>query len=139
VEGVFDVDDNTLVRLALAIRDRRDPAQALIIAPHAPRYFALAAKVAYDPRHLPDEVKASIAARLAQAFGYRARSLAQSVSAAEVIAAIQGVAGVHHLDLTTWNRSPRARAPWSETWRPSCLPSPRASPPPRQTSSRPSC
>jgi hypothetical protein len=99
VEGVFDVDDNTLVRLALAIRDRRDPAQALIIAPHAPRYFALAAKVAYDPRHLPDEVKASIAARLAQAFGYRARSLAQSVSAAEVIAAIQGVAGVHHLDL----------------------------------------
>lgn len=99
VEGVFDADDNTLTRLALAIRDRRDPAQALVIAPHAPRYFALTAKVVYDPRYLADEVKAAIEARLARAFGYRVRSLAQPVSAAEVIAAIQGAAGVHHLDL----------------------------------------
>jgi hypothetical protein len=99
VEGVFDADDETLARLALAIRDRRDPAQALIIAPHTPRYFALAAKVAYDPRYLADDVKAAIEARLVTVFGYQARNLAQSVSAAEVIAAIQGVAGVDHLDL----------------------------------------
>jgi hypothetical protein len=69
---VFDADDETLARLALAIRDRRDPAQALIIAPHTPRYFALAAKVAYDPRYLADDVKAAIEARLVTVFGYQA-------------------------------------------------------------------
>lgn len=99
VEGVFDADDSTLARLALAVRDRRDPAQALVIAPHAPRFFALAAKVAYDPRYLAGDVKTAIEARLIEAFGYQARGLGQAVSAAEVIAAIQGVAGVDHLDL----------------------------------------
>jgi hypothetical protein len=69
------------------------------VAPHARRLFQLSAKVVHDPRYLADDVEAAVRTRLEADFGYQARSLAQPVSAAEVIAAIQGVAGVDHVDL----------------------------------------
>ena len=99
LEGVFDGDDATLSSLRAALAARRDPAHALMVAPHAQRYFRLAAKVASDARYLPEMVEAAVRAALRAAFGYAARSLAEPVSAAAVIAAMQGVAGVHHVDL----------------------------------------
>jgi hypothetical protein len=98
-EGVFDADYTTLARLRAAMQARRDPTVTLLIAPHAPRYFRLAAKVAHDPRYLPETVETEVRTALLAAFGYDARPLAEPVSAAAVIATIQGVAGVHHVDL----------------------------------------
>ncbi len=98
-EGVFAAADKTLTSLAEAVDRRRDPGQTLIIAPHTPRFFRLSAKVAHDPRYLADAVREAITARLMEAFGYGAASLAEPVSAAAVIAEIQDVPGVAWVDL----------------------------------------
>jgi hypothetical protein len=55
--------------------------------------------VAYDRRHLADEVEAAVRSELERRFGYEARNLAQPVSAAEIVAAMQAVPGVVHVDL----------------------------------------
>jgi hypothetical protein len=98
-EGVFGADDATLQRLKEAMEDRRDPTAALIVAPHAPRYFRLAAKVFYNPRYLAAHVEAAVRRVLAAQFGYLARPLAEPASAAAMIAAIQNAPGVDHVDL----------------------------------------
>jgi len=98
-EGVFDPDDATFTRLRDAIEARRDPTATLLIGPHAPRYFRIAAKVFHDPKYLPEDVQAAVRQTLMQAFGYTSRPLAEPLSAAAVIAAIQNTPGVHHVDL----------------------------------------
>lgn len=98
-EGTFSGSDTTLLSLAEAIEARRDPGSALIVASHAPRYFELSAKVIYDPAHRADDVEAAVRQRLLDVFGYLARPLAEPISAAAVIAAIQGVGGVVYVDL----------------------------------------
>jgi predicted phage baseplate assembly protein len=98
-EGVFDADDTTIKSLTAAMEGRRDPAQDLIVAPHSARYFKMAARVAYDPRYLADDVETSVRDALMATFGYDARQLADPVSAAAVIASIQRVSGVAYVDL----------------------------------------
>jgi hypothetical protein len=64
------------------------------------RYFGCGAQVAIDARYLFSDVKAAVSAALLQGFGFAARDLGQSVTAAEVVTLIHGVAGVIAVDLT---------------------------------------
>jgi hypothetical protein len=98
-EGVFEEASETLVNLRDAVEQLRNQTHRVAIAPHAPRFFRVAARLVHDARHLPQDVEAAARETLALRFGYAARSLAQPVSAAEVVAALQGVAGVVAVDL----------------------------------------
>ena len=98
-EGTFPASAPTLSNLQSAMEALRDPFYSLVISPHQTRLFRLSASVAYDQRHLAGTVEAAIRRELDVRFGYGARQLAQPVSAAEIVAAMQGVAGVVHVDL----------------------------------------
>ncbi len=41
----------------------RDPREMLIVAPHAPLYFKLVARVTYKAKYLPDNVQADVESR----------------------------------------------------------------------------
>ncbi len=98
-DSVFDPAAPTLDNLRQAMEALRDPARRLIVAPHRPRLFQLAARVFHDPRFPAREVEAAVLGRLELRFSYAERALAQPVSAAEVIATVQEVEGVDHVDL----------------------------------------
>ena len=98
-EGVFDPDDETLTNLVASMRKYRDPREELIVASHRALYFKILATVAYSPQYQAEDIQAALESVLTGAFGYDARQLAEPVSAAAVIAALQGVDGVSHVDL----------------------------------------
>ena len=98
-EGVFDEGAETLDNLRDAVARLRNQTHRVIVAPHAQRFFRLSARLTYDPRYLPDDVEAAVRATLTERFGYDARALAQLISAAEIVAALQGVEGVTAVDL----------------------------------------
>lgn len=91
--------DDILVNLIGSIAAASDPGQRFEVAAFAQRYFSLKASVAVDPRYLADQVLADVATALLAGFGFAARSLGQSVTAAEVVALIHTVAGVVAVDL----------------------------------------
>lgn len=97
--GTFPAGAATLTRLVQAVDRFRDAGPTVLVDGHAARLFGLSAKIFVDPAHRAEDVEAAVRAVLEERFGYAARHLGQGVGAAEVIAAIQGVAGVDHLDL----------------------------------------
>lgn len=100
VEGRVIGRDTDLYRnLVRAIRERCDPAQDLRVDGHEPIQFEVAASVLVDPRHRADLVLGRARAALAEAFSFQRRRLAQGVSAAEVVTAVQRVEGVIAVDL----------------------------------------
>jgi predicted phage baseplate assembly protein len=98
-DGAFSSDSETLVNLREAMESLRDPLYTMAVSPHEARLFRLSATVFYDASYIGDTVESAVRTELETRFGYGARSLAQPVSAAEVMAAIQGVDGVSHVDL----------------------------------------
>jgi predicted phage baseplate assembly protein len=94
------VDDSTLKdNLVQAIDAVRDPTVAVELAGFQALYFNVEAGLKIDERYLPDQVKAQVRSELEQAFCFARRTFGQSVTAAEVIALIQAVPGVVHVDL----------------------------------------
>ncbi len=91
--------DDVLASLSASIAAAGDASQHFDAAAYAPRYFQLKAKVAADPRYVAADVRTAVAAALAAGFGFEARALGQSVTAAEVVTLIHGVAGVLAVDL----------------------------------------
>lgn len=98
-DSVFDPAAETLANLTQAIEDNRDLRAQLTVGQCTRRYFELAAKLQYHPDYLADLVLAALEALLLESFGYGARSIAQPVSAAEIIAACHRVPGVVGVDL----------------------------------------
>jgi hypothetical protein len=98
-EAAFSSDAETLVNLREAMESLRDPLYTMAVSPHETVLFRLSATVFYDASYAGDTVESAVRAELETRFGYDERSLAQPVSAAEVIAAVQGVDGVSHMDL----------------------------------------
>ena len=82
-----------------ALQSARAPGQPLIITPYTPVFFALNARLGLDPAYRAQDVVDAANAVLTARFDYGARDLSQPVSAAEVIAALHGVAGVSRVDL----------------------------------------
>jgi hypothetical protein len=100
-EGGQVVDEQARTDLVTALLAAGDPHQPLMVDPAEPLTFDLAATVFTDPLLAPGTVKAAVAAALTEAFGFDARGLGQPVTASEVGAAVQRVAGVVAVTLTT--------------------------------------
>jgi hypothetical protein len=91
--------NEVLTNLIDSIAAASDPSQRFDAAAFVQRYFAVTARVAVDERYVAEDVRAEVAAAIAAAYAFGARDLAQSVTAAEVVALIHGVAGVVAVDL----------------------------------------
>lgn len=91
--------DPLMTNLAGAIGRVRDPARPVLVQPYARQFFSLTARLFVDPAFRPQDVALWARQSLERLFGYQNRKLAQSVSAAEVISALQAVRGVASTDL----------------------------------------
>lgn len=91
--------EEVMDNLQKAIASLSDPSQAFVLGASVLRYFRCTARVAIDPRHEADTVLAACRAKLQAAFGFDARDLAQSVTAAELLALLHQVPGVVAVDL----------------------------------------
>ncbi len=90
-----DVLDN----LHDSIAGASDPSQRFAADAYAQRFFSLSAEIAIDPRYRFADVQAAVTAALLTAFGFEARDLGQSVTAAEIMALAHTVAGVVSIDI----------------------------------------
>jgi hypothetical protein len=90
---------DVLDHLRASIAGASDPSQRFTAASYAQRYFSLAAAIAVDPRYRFDDVQASAATTLLAAFGFDARDLGQSVTAAEIMALMHRLPGVIAVDI----------------------------------------
>lgn len=88
-----------LANLRQAIRDLSDPSQPFVLGASVLRYFRCEARVVVDPQYEAATVLADAKARIQQAFGFDARDLGQSVTAAELLAWMHQVPGVVAVDL----------------------------------------
>jgi predicted phage baseplate assembly protein len=90
---------DVLANLNDSIAAASDPSQRFTATAYAQRYFTLSADIAVDPRYRFADVQAAVAAALLTAFGFEARALGQSVTAAEIMALAHTVAGVVSVDI----------------------------------------
>ncbi|MGQ9482272.1 MAG: putative baseplate assembly protein [Chloroflexus sp.] len=91
--------DPLLTNLRLAIDAVRDPAMLMELADFSSLTFRLTTTVRYDRRYRADNVRLAIETALTTTFSFTAHEFAQPVTAAEVIACIQSIAGVVAVDL----------------------------------------
>jgi predicted phage baseplate assembly protein len=89
----------TLPALRAAIESVRDPVHEVVIQSYTPLAFGLAADVLVEERHVAADVLAAATAAVAKAFSFSQRDFGQPVSAADVVAVIQAVAGVRAVSL----------------------------------------
>ena len=92
--------DDVMTNLPKSIAAASDPSQRFAVAAYVQRYFSCGAQLAIDPRYRFADVQAAVSAVLLQGFGFAARDLGQSVTAAEVMTLVHTVAGVLAVDLT---------------------------------------
>jgi hypothetical protein len=90
---------DVLGNLPASIAGASDPTQRFVVAAYVQRYFSCSAQIAIDERYLFADVQTAVSAALLQGFGFAARDLGQSVTAAEIFALIHTVAGVVAVDL----------------------------------------
>jgi predicted phage baseplate assembly protein len=91
--------DKVLGNLSTSIAAVSDPSQRFDAEAYVQRYFSLKAKVAVDARHVASDVLAAVSATVMAGFGFDARDLGQSVTAAEVVTLMHTVAGVVAVEL----------------------------------------
>ncbi|NEP19054.1 MAG: putative baseplate assembly protein, partial [Leptolyngbya sp. SIO4C1] len=85
--------------LVQAIDAARDAVQQVEVSSYLPLLFNVEAKIRLDARYLVEKAEAEINQLLQTQFAFINRSFGQPVTAAEVITAIQSVAGVIAVDL----------------------------------------
>ncbi len=91
--------DDVLRHLIDSIAAASDPSQRFDAGAYLQRYFSLRARIAVDPRYIAKDVLAVVSAALLSGYGFAARDLGQSVTAAEVVTLIHTVPGVLAVDL----------------------------------------
>jgi hypothetical protein len=89
-----------LQNLARAVDAARSPGPPVIVGGFTLVLFNLTAALLIDPAYEAGVVQRAVATALTTSFSFGARAFAQSVSAAELFAAIQSVAGVIAVTLT---------------------------------------
>ncbi|HMN60613.1 MAG TPA: putative baseplate assembly protein, partial [Anaerolinea sp.] len=97
--------ERTYDSLTQAIQRYGLPYQPFQVVSYTPLRFALQARVEVDPRRTSEIVLAEVRTALHAAFGFEARGLASGVASSQVLAVIQGVAGVVMADLNTLHLS----------------------------------
>ena len=93
------VADDIVTLLVGAIRQSGDPFVPLRVGSFRLARFSVAFKTKIDAAYEKAKVNASVVDALRTRFGFAARSFGQSISLSEVIAVIQGVAGVTAVDV----------------------------------------
>lgn len=99
--GGAPLDPNAALyrNLLAAIDSARPPYQPLRVSPGRDLRFGLTAGLWIAPEYAPERVLAAAGKALAAAFAFAARAFGQPVTGSEVLAALQGVAGVVGADL----------------------------------------
>ncbi|HWA83930.1 MAG TPA: putative baseplate assembly protein [Fimbriimonadaceae bacterium] len=95
----FDASAKTLTSLVDALDAARDTTKQVMVAGPQVLNFNVEAGILVDSRYEFDKVKKAVTDKLLATFCFGPRTFAQPVSAAEVITAIQGIAGVVMVDL----------------------------------------
>ena len=95
----IDSSSSLYRNLTTAIDLVRDPVQEVSVDSYTRRHFKIEAGLKIDSRYIDEEVRATVRAGLEEAFSFKKRSLGQAVTAAEIVALIQDVAGVVATDL----------------------------------------
>lgn len=98
-DAELSATDPLITNLTEAMNKARDPSRPLILQPCSRRFFALTARITPDTAYRSEDVLLWARQQIEALFGYTARQLAQSVSAAEIIAALHQVTGVVAVDL----------------------------------------
>lgn len=111
IAGVADapIDETSdLYRnLLLALRTLGDADLPLAVQPRELIALVLSANIEIDPRHRWEPVSAAVRARLLDRFGFDRRALGQAALRCEIIAAIQSVPGVVHVDIDAFGGVPQ--------------------------------
>jgi predicted phage baseplate assembly protein len=97
--AVVDPTSALHTSLVQAIGAVADPVQRFRVDPHQPLFFNVTATVLVDPDHQAEVVLDAVRAALSSAFSFERRGFGQPVTAAEVVTAVQQVAGVVAVDL----------------------------------------
>lgn len=97
--GVLHVTDPTVRTLVEAIAAVQDPTHHVVVDGHREVLFGVDLRVAVDDAVVESDVHAAVVDALRAAFGFAARQFGQSVTAAEVMAVVHGVAGVVAVDV----------------------------------------
>jgi predicted phage baseplate assembly protein len=92
--GPIASTDPVMTALPLAIAQVSEPNVQLFLYAYTPLYFNMTANVQISPDYQVPIVQPLIETALQTTFGFAARSFGQPVYASEVIAVIQGIAGV---------------------------------------------
>jgi hypothetical protein len=92
-------DSPILGYLRSALDAVRDTTTLVEMAGHRRQWFRLAAKLRIKHGFLFDNVKAAASEAMTKAFSFDRRAFGQDVSAAEIVALLQGVPGVEAVDL----------------------------------------
>ena len=95
----IDSSSSLYRNLTTAIDLVRDPVQEVSVDSYTRRHFKIEAGLKIDSRYIDEEVRATVRAGLEEAFSFKKRSLGQAVTATEIVALIQDVAGVVATDL----------------------------------------
>lgn len=100
-----DDDDTTLGDLLGSMRTYKDPVQAVRVSSYRRAGFRLHAQLVIDNRYVSDDVIEAATEALRSAYGFDARAIGRAVTAADIVALLQGVDGVIAVDLNALYRS----------------------------------
>ncbi len=112
--AVIDPQGPLARNLGAAVRAAGNPLVPVLLVPHRPMFYRLAAKLRIAPERRPEQVLAAVHERLLLGFGFRARALGQAVALSEIMAAIHAVPGieaVHVSGLYRIDEEPEAPPP----------------------------
>ncbi|MCI0546924.1 MAG: putative baseplate assembly protein, partial [Candidatus Rokubacteria bacterium] len=102
--AVIDPQGPLARNLVAAVLAAGNPRVPVLLAPHRPMFFRLAAKLRIAPERRPEQVLAAVHERLLLGFGFRARALGQAVALSELMAAIHAVPGVEAVHVSGFYR-----------------------------------
>ena len=95
----IDTATELYINLVKVMTDISDPSQRFRVDSYQPIFFSLKAKILRDQRYRWTDLQKAVIVALQNAFTFVVRDFGQAVTAAEVIAVIQQVAGVVAVDL----------------------------------------
>src|SRR5262249_41175078 len=92
--AVLAADSETVRNLVAALRTLGDPMQNLLVQSYQPLLFRVSASLLVDPDYQEEPVRLAAEAALRDGYAFARRTLAQPVTAAEVLALLQRVTGI---------------------------------------------
>ena len=98
--AALDPTSPTLLNLVSALQNYGSPLVSITVQSFIETLFGFSASVAYDPRYDQPTVEAQIRSMLATNYSFANRTFGQGISADEIAADIQGVAGVIAVNVT---------------------------------------